>query len=39
MRYEIMYGHLLTRIDIFGADFCWVRTVCVHRSEYRSWDA
>jgi hypothetical protein len=39
MTYEIMYGQLLTRIDVFYADGRWARTVYVHRSEYRSWDA
>ena len=39
VRYEIAYGFLLTRIDVFGASGCWVRTVYVHRAEYRHWGA
>jgi hypothetical protein len=40
MNHEIMYGQLSTRIDIFDARTgCWVNTVYVHRSEYRTWDA
>lgn len=39
MKYEIMYGHLLTRIDVFHANGCWARTVYVHRAEYRTWEA
>lgn len=39
MRYEIMYGQLCTVITQWGADGCIVRTIYVHRAEYRHWDA
>lgn len=39
MTYEIFYGRLYTRIDVFNADLAWERTVYVHRSEYRTWEA
>lgn len=39
MSYEIMYGSMLTRIDVWSTDGRHVRTVYVHRSEYRTWGA
>lgn len=39
MSYEIMYGSMLTRIDVWSTDGRHVRTVYVHRSEYRTWEA
>lgn len=39
MRYEIMYGQICTRIDVWDANGRHVRVVYVHRSEYRHWDA
>lgn len=39
MSYEIMYGVTLTRIDMWRADGRHYRTVYVHRSEYRTWEA
>jgi hypothetical protein len=39
MRYDVYYGTVYTRIDVWGPDGRYDRTVYVHRSEYRSWDA
>lgn len=39
MSYEIMYGSTLTRIDVWDTSGRHVRTVYVHRSEYRTWGA
>lgn len=39
MTYEILYGQICTRIDVFNVDGTWERTIYVHRSEYRTWEA